>query len=301
LKTRWLLLALPTTLVLGLVLTLAQPDAPEEAERAVRVSGEALPGSTPPPKPKGGTSPRDKAKTAGRQKPNNKTAASDEPDPIAFLERCLARYDRKVRGYRLTMFKQERIGGKLQPQEEIKVAFRERPFGVYLEWVKGARKAERALYVAGENDGQTLVRPYGYLARAVAGDVVAKDPTGPDAKKSGRYPITEFGLKNGTLRTLAGWKQARERHALHVQYAGVYRVKELGDRECYMLHRYNYDRPENDGVTDLVVYIDKETLLQVGSVIRGEGGKLIARYFFHDIELNPEFKDDQFRPGALKP
>jgi hypothetical protein len=199
------------------------------------------------------------------------------------------------------MDKQESINGKLQKPEEIKVYFREHPYSVYMQWLKGARKAERALYVEGENDGMMLARPYGFFARKVAGDIVVRDPTGAEAKQSGRYPISEFGLKKGTQRTLAGWIKAWERKALHVEYLGINRVKELGDRECYKLHRYNYDRPEGDGVIDLTVYIDKETLLQIGSILKAEGGKLIGRYFFHDIHLNPEFKKDQFTRKALVP
>src|SRR5690242_11332227 len=45
------------------------------------------------------------------------------PDPVDFLQQALERYDRQgIEGYRLVMEKQERIDGKLQPPEEIKVS-----------------------------------------------------------------------------------------------------------------------------------------------------------------------------------
>jgi hypothetical protein len=221
-------------------------------------------------------------------------------DPIAFLSECLARYDREVKGYRAIMQKQERIAGRLQPKEIIKVSFKEKPHSVLLVWMEGARRAERALYVDGENNGKMLARPNGLLARKVAGDVVERDVDGPDARQSGRYPLSEYGIKKGTERTLAAWRAAHEQGTLHVDFLGEQPVKEAGDRLCYKLRR-RYARPENDGVTELTLYLDKENLLQVGSVLKGAGGRLIGEYFFRDIELNPAFSDGQFERGALSP
>jgi len=222
-------------------------------------------------------------------------------DPVAFLENCLRRYQRNVKGYTCTFLKQERIGDKVQRTETIDVAFREEPYSVLFHWVEGARLAERALFVEGDNDGMLLVRPEGRLARRVAGDVVSRDPDGKDAKQSGRYTLKEFGLKKGALRTLHSWKTAKEKDALHVEFVGEKKVKEAGDRVCYTLHRDQYPRPEDDGVTEVTIYIDKETWLQVGAVLKGEGGKLIASYYFRDIKLNPEFKAEQFTRAALVP
>ena len=274
---RWLLLSLISGLLLCLVVFGFRPEAAPQEHQAEKVSSE------PPP----GVSAR----------PDQKA----DFDPVAFLEECLAHYDRTVRGYRCIFNKQERINDRLQPAEEVAVAFREKPFSVYFQWLKGARKAERALYVAGENDGMMLVRPNGFIRRQIAGDIAERDPKGSDAMGASRYPITEFGLKKGTERTLASWKRARQRHTLHVRYLGVYKVKQLGDRECYKLERTGYDPPEEDGITELTVYIDKETLLQTGSVLHGEGGKLIAEYFFRDVRLNPKFSANQFRRSALVP
>src|SRR5260370_42505812 len=41
-------------------------------------------------------------------------AALAKKDCIAFMEACLRRHNREVKGYTLTMYKQERINGKLQ-------------------------------------------------------------------------------------------------------------------------------------------------------------------------------------------
>src|SRR5262245_3327735 len=76
--------------------------------------------------------------------------ALPDKDPVAFLTRCLERYNQRgIKGYRLTMQKQERLGGVLHPTEEIDVYFREQPHSVLMKWVKGQRLASRALYVEG--------------------------------------------------------------------------------------------------------------------------------------------------------
>jgi hypothetical protein len=222
-------------------------------------------------------------------------------DPIAFLKKCLKRYDREVRSYSVIFHKQELIKGRLQNPEEIQVHFREQPFSIYFEWLRGARRAERCVYVEGENNNMFLGRPYGTIARLVVGDVVERDLDGADAKGASRYSFKSFGLKNTMAQTLASWEKAKAANALHVKYLGVHKLPEVDNRECYTLRRAPYEHPEDEGITELTAYIDKETLLQVGTVLKGEGGKLIAFYFFHDLHLNPTFDKDYFQRAALFP
>jgi hypothetical protein len=197
------------------------------------------------------------------------------------------------------MRKRERVQGRLNPPEKIDVCFREHPFSVFMRWEQGASKAERCLYVAGQNQGKMLCRPAGVIARALVGDVVQRDLDAPDVKDSGRFPITDFGLKRGMENTLFDWKAARRRGALHVEYLGIHEVQEIGDRPCYKLRRTRYERPEYDGITGLILYIDRETWLQVGSVLTNKDGALIGEYFFSDVRLNPPLPANQFERAAL--
>jgi hypothetical protein len=218
-------------------------------------------------------------------------------DPVAFLEACIRRYDREVKGYTTTLRKQERIGDRLQRSELVAAAFREDPFSVLMRWREGGQQASAVLYVKGQNGDQILVRPAGLLS--VAG-IVARDPNGSDAKKNSRYPLTEFGIKIGMQRTLESWQKARKDDNLHIEYLGVKRIKEAGDRPCWVLKRTRYKKPEEDGITELTLYIDKENWLQVGNVLKGEEGRLIGEYFFRDIKINPDFQPGTFTRAALK-
>jgi hypothetical protein len=219
-------------------------------------------------------------------------------DPIAFLKECILRYDREVRGYTATLQKQERIDGRLERTELIDIAFREQPFSVLMRWKEGARRAAAVLYVKGENRDQLLVQPAGVLS--VAG-IVPRSPNGSDAKKAGRYPLTEFGIKIGMQRTLASWERANKANALHVEFLGVKEIKEAGGRPCWILKRTGYAAPEEkEGITELTTYIDKDSWLQVGTLLKGEENQLIGEYFFREIKLNSDLPADTFAPNALK-
>jgi hypothetical protein len=295
---RWVFLSLPTGLLLCLVMFLSRPEAASELPTEHKVSDER------PPIPLRKTAPPRHSVLVAQGSPARRPKKPERFDAIALLEQSLQRYQKSVRGYTCIFEKQERIGGRLQPPETIQVAFREKPFSVYFQWLRGARRAERAQYVEGDNNGKMLARPSGILARRIAGNVVVRDVDGPDARQAGRYPLTGFGLRKGTERTLAAWKMERARGALHVKYLGVYTVKELDGRPCYKLH-CTYDRPLDDGITDLTVYLDRETLLQTGSVLEGKDARgqpmRIATYYFRNIHFNPRFKESQFKRSALIP
>jgi hypothetical protein len=223
-----------------------------------------------------------------------------QKDPIAFLENCLRRCSRELKTYTMIMQKQENLGGKINPTEIIEVRFQDRPHSVYFNWIEGARLAERALYVEGENNGKMLARPKGAVARLVAGDVVAKDVDSDEAKQSGRYTLNNFGLKKSVERTLTAWKASQKEGTLKVEYVGIQKVKEAGDKNCYVLRRTNKVAAA-DGIKQTTIYIDTENWLQVGIVLKDDNGLLLGSYYFRDIKLNPDFKKEQFSPAALKP
>jgi hypothetical protein len=255
--------------------------------------------------PKEGLPPLDRRDDGAPLPPADDMPRLAQKDPIAFLENCLRRYDREVKGYRCILQKQERIDGKLKGTEVIDVQFREKPFSARLDWREGAGLAQRSLYVKGRYNDQALVLPT-ILPRLVG--VVERDPEGPQARQSGRYPLTEFGIKIGTQRALAAWEAARKRGTLRVEYLGEKRVKEAGDRLCWVLRRTGYEKPEGDGftpakegITQSTFYFDEETWLQVGSVLKGEENRLIGSYYFRDVKLNPKFKPGTFTRDALKP
>jgi hypothetical protein len=234
------------------------------------------------------------------QEPTATVVATQEPlptkDPVTFLEKCLKRYEVEgIKGYSAVFQKQERLASKLQPSEEIQVYIREQPFSVFMHWLRGVSRADKVLYVEGENNGMMLVHPSGLAGALVK--VVTKDPEGAEARQSGRYTIKTMGLKRTLERTHKDWKAAQDEGTLQVEYLGVRKVREAGDRLCYTLRRTQ--KPDSYGVTQITIYIDKESWLQVGTVQKDADNKLMGEYMYRDIHLNPKFKPDQFTPAAV--
>jgi hypothetical protein len=215
-------------------------------------------------------------------------------DPVAFLRACLLRYRKEVHGYFCTLQKQERIHGKLGPVEVIGAAFREDPFSVLMVWkTPPAGMADRALYVAGQNDGKALAR--GRFLHLIH----HRDPYSADAMNASRYALPEFGIAKGTERTLAAWEHAADRGKLKVEYLGVRSVPEAGNVPCHVLRR-TCDPPEEDGVVRVDISVDTNHWLQVGNVLTAAEDQLIAAYYFRDLVLNPDFPAHQFDPKSVR-
>lgn len=238
-------------------------------------------------------------------------AAEDEmprlarEDPVAFLENCIRKIQKDMHAYTLTLQKQERVAGTLQDKEIIDVWYKAKPHSVFFIWKEGARKAERVLFVEDQNkddegNSQLLARPKGAFIRRLVGDVAARPVDGPEAQQSGRQTLNNFGFKKTAERTLAACKAAAAKGQLKVEYFGEKRIPELNDRVCYVLRRHMAE-PENDGVLELTLYVDKEYFCLAGLISKGQDGILIGEYYFRDVKVNPELAKDQFDRSRLTP
>jgi hypothetical protein len=230
----------------------------------------------------------------------DKSLPNPSTHPVAFLEACLKRYDdKKIQGYNLVFQKQERIDGELKREEVVIVRYREMPYSVYFFWNQPANRDVRsALYVEGENkgsDGKSRVKVYTSF-----GIKLDKAPDGAEARTYSRYAMNTFGLRQTMQRTLDSWKEAQAENTLGIEYLGQEVVQEVGGRKCYKFLRPRYARPEgDDGVSKLIIFIDCETLFQVGSIVFGRDGEKLGFYYFRDIELNPAYPPEQFTSAAL--
>jgi Protein of unknown function (DUF1571) len=215
--------------------------------------------------------------------------------PLLFLEWCQANYREKVKGYTCTFCKQERVKGKLLAAEKIDVHFCQEPFKVHMHFLEGGQ-AQKVLYPSGNDKHKLLARPKGALIGFVT---VSKDINAPDVAASSRFPVSEFGIGKAMDSTVASMHRAKARNALHVRYEGIFKVPELDNRECYKLVRTPYDPPELEGIYEYTIYVDKELMLQTGSVLRNQNRELIAEYWFRNVNLNPEFDKEQFTPNSI--
>jgi len=82
------------------------------------------------------------------------------------------------------------------------------------------------------------------------------------------------------------------------EYLGLRPIPELADKPCHVLRRTCLT-PEEEGLTQVTIQFDPETLLQVGALLMA-GDELIGRYHFGNLKLNPTFDKDQFAAERLK-
>lgn len=228
--------------------------------------------------------------------PPGPTQSPPFSDPVQFLEESIRRYDREVQGYRCILEKQERVQGKLRPVEVVQADFREKPFSVVMRWQQGAGLAAAVLYNESWKKKWMKALSFGFIWE--------KPVDAKEAKDSTRYTVDEFGIRKGTERTLARWKEMKEKNQLHVRYLGVKTLPQLGNRPCYVFHRHGIEKPEDDGIEDVTIYLDQENWLQIGSILLGKTingeREIIGKYFFRDLRLNPDFPPDAFVPAALR-
>lgn len=227
-------------------------------------------------------------------------AKKDAPhdDFVELLRQSLIKYEESgVKGYTCTFVMHERVKGKLKDPEVIECWFQEKPFSVLMHWKEGAGKVAASLYVEGENDGLMCVRPANEVLKRVVG-TARKKVDCDEAKDSARYQMTEFGVRCGTERTYKAWKALKDRGVkLNIEYQGIQRLEKVG-RDCHVVKRY-CNEPEEEGMTDVTVYLDVETMMQVGSVLKA-GNELIGEYYFKDIKINPTFEANRFKQEILK-
>lgn len=223
-------------------------------------------------------------------------------DPVEAVACSMRRYKAEVEGYSCTLVKCERINGKLRAPETIACDFQESPFAVIMRWVDGKDRAEAMLYAADQNDNQLLIVPAAEALKAllrVSGRSAARRSlTSDDAKSASRYPANEFGIYCGSARVYTAWKAAQDRGALRTRYDGLRPIPELNGRPCHVVRRTCLV-PEEEGLTQVTIFFDDETLLQTGAVLMA-GDELIGSYYFRDVRLNPKFDATHFAAGRFK-
>ena len=197
---------------------------------------------------------------------------------LELLEAGAARLG-AVRDYTALLLKQERIGGVLGEQQLMQLKLRHEPFSVYVKSIAGEDLGREVLYVAGENDGEMLVKLGGLQGRLLP--AVNVDPAGSLALAQARHPITNVGLLNLTNKVIE--------HTRHdIETGGAVRCtmidgRQFGGRDCYCFVREFADPAYYPPYRKSVQYVDKELCVPIS----------IQNYGWpEDGEIPPERLDD---------
>ncbi len=223
-----------------------------------------------------------------------------EQDPMALVRLGIERYREEVDSYRCTFIKQELLPDGLSEEQVIEVRYREEPHTVYMIWKENADSARRGLYVDHpdfvDDEGRKLGRfePNGAVARLFVKDIMLP-VDGPRARKASRRSINEFGFMS-TYNLLYTYNEAAERRGvLDLKYSGT---GVIDGRPTFVITRNLPYASDPDGFPDarMVLHIDQAWLLPVAvySYADQQERELLGSYVYADVELNPDFTDEDF-------
>lgn len=223
---------------------------------------------------------------------DSEAAEPSADNPIATIQELVAKGQERlapITNYQVRMNRQERVGGDLQPAEDLLLSVRREPKAIRLEWRSGKNQGREVLYSTVETAGQIQIRMPGSLIPKVT-----LAPDSPLVLRSSRHPIDEAGLEtilenleNSLRPHLEGTPTRAE-----MAYQGVETLEDLGRSGHKIVER------REDGEV-WVVHLDAETSLPVSVKATGAGGELLEHYTFDDLKTDlPDLaKADAFDPA----
>lgn len=215
--------------------------------------------------------------------------AANKSDPGKWLEEAEAAYDR-VASYTAVVHKQQRVAGKLLPEETIFLKFK-KPFSLYMKWIKAPHEGSELLYVAGWNENRVRAHR-GDLLRFITRDL---DPRDPGLMKNNLRPVTDLGI--GQLVKIV---------ALNVRTAinaGELGFSERGEEPVYGRKTQvlefvlpNKRAGGRDG-RRLVINQDVESKILVRIRVYDQDDQLVETYGYEGLDLHARLSDADFDPA----
>lgn len=184
----------------------------------------------------------------------------------------------------------ERVGGQMQPEEEIVLSIRRDPKAVRLEWASGPSKGREVIYSRVLDPRMIFVH---MPATAIPLPVMKISVDSPLVMRNSRHAITEAGLETivENLRKSERGDDATTTHRGGLSYKGIEQPSGL-NRTCH-----HFVRTTASGET-WNVYLDERSLLPSMVVAQDSHGAMIERYVYREIQENP---NDLAVAGAFEP
>lgn len=219
-------------------------------------------------------------------------------EPVAYLRKVFASVD-ALNHYNLMFYRQERLGGKLRPMEEIRATFRKTPFSVKFVWEDPDADYFESVYVEGQNRGRLIIRERKGALPLLPPTIRQLKPMEPVKLGRARNPITDFGLAQITRRTILPFDDPAVRSQMTIRYEGLVNL----DPRNRPAHLLRIERPPMPGMqyTRQDFFIDAETLLPAGTDLYLPGGDLDARYRYADVDPQVQTTDADFRLSKNHP
>lgn len=181
-----------------------------------------------------------------------------------------------MKTYKVTMIRQERVGGTLQPEETVVLNLQREPRAVRLEWPEGPQKGREVLFAEGSHGGLIHVKLAnlpGVLPR------MSFAPNNPMVTRNSRHPIQEAGFE-GILLNIEKALTADQSTKGQLWYAGVTPCPDLKQAT----HEIRRLTPSGE---DWTVRLDTQSLTPVLVIAQDQKEGLLEYYKFQDTQANP--------------
>jgi hypothetical protein len=215
---------------------------------ALAVVASADPPAVPPP--------QQPVAPGAAQQPAPPAAESPLDAPLRLLAEARQSYA-GVRDYTCTLVSQERVGGKLLPENVIAFHFRGQPFSVYMRWLGPKDKlGQEVAYVQGRNNGKMRVHPPKGGLGGMLG-FISLDPRDPKVMENSRHTIYEAGIGNMIEQFGRVWTAERARGKTRVSMAEY----EYDQKRCIRVECAATEYNPQAYCYRVVVYFDKASKL----------------------------------------
>lgn len=201
---------------------------------------------------------------------------------------------RKFPGYTCTFIKQEQLKKGPLMRQVMTLKFRREPFSVYLKYIE-PHAGREVIYVDGRNKGKLQVHEPSGLASVVG--TISLSPTGGDAMKENRYPVTMLGIEKMLDILIVEWEEALKHADTQIQR---YPQAKLGQIECTMYEISHPQRREPFKFQKTCAYFDKKTNLLIHIENYGypaktsEAAPLIEEYTYAELKTDVAVTESDF-------
>jgi hypothetical protein len=215
--------------------------------------------------------------------------SADTSDPEDWLRAAEAAYG-TVTSYAAVLHKQQRVAGKLLPEETILLKYK-KPFSVYMKWIKAPYKGSELLYIAGWNQNQIRAHRGGilwFITRNV-------DPRDPALMASNLRPVTSMGI--GYLLETVAMNIRKAIKAGELTFSDSRQETVYGKSTVIVEVVFPKERAKDYEGWRFVINQDIETKMLVRIRIYDRDTE---NYGYENLDLNPTLADADFDPKNLE-
>ncbi len=210
-------------------------------------------------------------------------------DPERWLGETEAAFE-GITSYTAVVHKQQRIAGRLLPEETIFLKCRKRPFSLYLKWLRPPHEGSELLYSEGWNDNRVRAHRGG-IFRFVVRNVAPRDPV---LMKNNLRPVTSIGI-GYLLRTVAeDIRKAVKAGKLTFSQRGEETLYGRNTRILEVIFPMS-SKMDFDG-RRYVINQDFESKVLIRIEVYDRHDQLIEKYAYENLHLNARLSDADFDP-----